>query len=238
MKENKQVGRLFLLPMMLGGDTPDAVIPHDVQKRITSLRYFVVENVRTTRRYLKLLDKSVDINSLTFFELSKHTDKHLLDSFFEPLLAGHDTGLISEAGVPCLADPGNVMVQRAHQKKIRVVPLTGPSSILLALIASGLNGQNFAFNGYLPVKTKERVVAIKKLEKRAKDENQSQIFMETPYRNTQLLEDVMKHCAPETKLTIAAALTSPDEYINTKTIREWKNKLPDLHKQPAVFVIL
>lgn len=237
MKNREEEGTLFLLPMMLGGEHPDSVIPAHTQKRIVQMTCLIVEQVRTARRYLKMLDQSVDIDAITFFELNKHTKSEHLDTFLDPIFNGRDVGLLSEAGLPCLADPGSQIVARAHRRNIRVVPLSGPSSMIMALIASGLNGQNFAFNGYLPVQQKERAVAIRRLEKRAREEKQSQIFMETPYRNNQLLMDVIRCCSGGTLLTVAVDVTTSNEWIKTCSVNEWKDHLPDIHKRPAVFVI-
>lgn len=229
---------MFLIPNLLGETGWESVLPAQVREVCLATRYFIVEDVRTARRFLKKLDKSIDIDSLTFFELNKHTTDEEKHKSLEPLLAGHDMGIISEAGCPGIADPGADIVELAHRKNIKVIPLVGPSSILLALMASGLNGQNFAFVGYLPVKPAERAQRIRQLEKRAQSEKQTQIFIETPYRNNQLMADLIQHCAPSTRLCIAAGLTTPDESVATRTISAWRNHLPDLSKIPAIFLLL
>ena len=173
-----------------------------------------------------------------FFELNKHTNIDNINSYFNPIYKGFDIGLLSEAGMPCIADPGSIIVNLAHKNNIRVIPLVGPSSILLALIASGMNGQNFAFHGYLPVSKNNRILKIKQLEKISFSEKQAQIFMETPYRNNQLLSDLINTCNPNTMLSIASEICSKNEFIQTKTIAEWKKIIvPDLNKKPSVFVL-
>jgi len=228
---------LYLIPNTLGSLETEWTIPQNVASIAVKLRHFIVEDIRTARRYLKLLDKNIDIDGLQFYLLNKHTSSEELSNFLLPLKSGQDMGIISEAGCPAIADPGAEIVRLAHNAGIRVVPLTGPSSILLALSASGMNGQNFAFNGYLPVKKEDRIKALKHFENRSKIENQSQIFIETPYRNMALLEDILNNCHPLTCLCIACNITLPDEYIVTKIIKEWKGNLPDLNKKPAIFVL-
>ncbi len=186
---------------------------------------------------MKQVNKEIDIDQLTFFELNKHTQSSEIPSFLKPLEKGEDVAVISEAGCPGVADPGADIVKLAHQKGISVVPLVGPSSILLSLMASGFNGQNFAFNGYLPVKSGERTKAINLLEKKAKIDQQTQIFIETPYRNNQLIADLLKTCSTSTLLCIAANITAENEFIATKKVGDWKKSVPDLHKQPAIFLI-
>ncbi len=231
-------GTLYLLPMLLGNTDPNTSIPADVQNITTSLSHFFAENIKTTRRYLRKLDKSFDIDGSHFFVLNKKTGDKALAEMLKPLIEGNDAGIISEAGLPGIGDPGSKLVRLAHQKQIKVVPLTGPSSFVLALIASGLNGQSFAFNGYLPVKSAELTKKIQELEKRSAQLHQTQIFMETPYRNNQLLEQILKTCHPQTQLCIAVNITSQQEYISTKSINQWKSIKTDLHKKPAVFAIL
>jgi 16S rRNA (cytidine1402-2'-O)-methyltransferase len=192
--------------------------------------------LRTARRYLKLLDKEKDIDHSSFFILDKHTGADEFISFLKPIEEGHDVGILSEAGCPGVADPGAEIVKLAHQKNITVVPLTGPSSLLLALMASGLNGQNFAFNGYLPIDKSERAKAIKHLETKSIKENQTQIFIEAPYRNDALAREIIKNARPTTRLCIACDLTLPDAFIKTLPVAQWKKKLPDLHKKPTVFL--
>ena len=230
-------GTLYLIPNSLGTDDPGIFLPPSVRNLIPELRYFIVENRRNARRYLKRVDRSIDIDRLTFFELNKHTSPREIPSFLRPLHEGHSIGMISEAGLPGVADPGAQVVRLAHEAFVPVKPLTGPSSLMLALMASGLNGQSFRFNGYLPVKRAERVKAIKELEQRAQRQDETQIFIETPYRNEALLEDLLASCHGATRLCIAVDLSMEKEMIGTKTIPEWKKKKPALHKRPAVFLI-
>ena len=231
------LGNLYLIPNTLGNSETCWTIPPNVVAVAQKLRYFIVEDIRTARRYLKLLDKSIIIDDLQFFILNKHTSSAELSTFLTPLKDGFDVGIISEAGCPAVADPGAEIVRMAHEIGIKVVPLTGPSSIILALSASGLNGQNFAFNGYLPVNKEDRIKAIRYFENRSKNENQSQIFIETPYRNMVLFEDILNNCHASTLLCIACNITLPDEFIITQTIKQWANNKPDLHKKPAIFII-
>ncbi len=231
------MAKLFLVPNVLSDGDWQNVLPAQIFFILTNTKYFIVENVRTARRFLKQVNKDIDIDSLTFFELNKYTDKKDLPGFLQPLHQGNDMAVISEAGCPGVADPGAEIVRLAHQKQIHVVPLAGPSSIVLALMASGLNGQNFTFNGYLPVKPHERARAVLKLEKTIKNGQQTQIFIETPYRNNQLVSDLLKTCSPSTLLCIAANITGENEFIATKTVADWKRNVPDLHKQPVIFLI-
>jgi len=231
------MAKLFLIPNVLSDGDWQNVLPVNVLPVLTNTRFFIVENIRTARRFMKQVNKDIDIDRLTFFELNKHTHPNEIPSFLKPLENGEDVAVISEAGCPGVADPGADIVKLAHQKGITVVPLVGPSSILLALMASGLNGQNFAFNGYLPVQSNERMRAINSLEKKVRNEQQAQIFIETPYRNNQLIADLLKTCSPSTLLCIAANITGENEFIATKSIGKWKKSVPDLHKQPAIFLI-
>lgn len=226
-----------MLPNHLGNENTALTIPSEVAELACQLRYFIVENLRTARRYLRLLDSQMDIDNSTFFVLDKHTGPKEYASFLNPVKAGHDIGIISEAGCPGVADPGAEIVKIAHKENIEIVPLVGPSSILLALMGSGMNGQNFAFNGYLPIDKNERPKAIKHLEARSAKEKQTQLFIEAPYRNNALALDILKHCRPDTLFCIACNVTLPDEYIVTKTVSAWKGKLPDLHKKPTMFLI-
>lgn len=229
-------GRLFLIPVTLGDRAPEEVIPAHIIKLTASLRYFAVENIRSARRYLRLIDKTFPVDGTYFYELSEHTHASDAAGFLKPLEDGNDMGLMSEAGLPGIADPGSLLVAAAHEAGIRVIPLPGPSSILLALVASGMNGQNFTFNGYLPVKPDERDRKLKEIEKASK-KGVSQIFMETPYRNLKLLEAMLRVLEPETKLCIAAGITLAEEEIKTMKISSWKKKIPDLDKKPVVFII-
>lgn len=231
-----QAGTLFLIPVDLGFFNYESLFPEVNKSLILKINFFVVENLRSARRFLKKVDKSIDIDKLQFLEIEKKR-KNDYAKALEYLKNGGDVGVISEAGCTAVADPGSGLVFQAHQQKIAVKPLVGPSSILLALMASGLNGQNFAFNGYLPVNKNERIKALKDLERKSSSIRQSQIFMETPYRNNSILEDALQHLNPSTMLCIAADISLETEFIQTKTIKAWKNKKPDLHKRPAIFII-
>ena len=230
-------GKIYLIPTTLGESEISLVIPANVIDIIESLQYFIVENIRTARRYIRKVSLSKNIDEITFFELNKHTKTEEISSYLKPSLSGNSIGIISEAGNPGIADPGANIVKIAHQKDIDVVPLVGPSSILLALISSGMNGQNFAFNGYLPIKDNERIKKIEYLEKKSRTENQTQIFMETPFRNMKMLDAVLQICRNNTFLCIAADITLQSEFIKTKTIAEWKKQKPQLNKRPTVFVL-
>lgn len=231
------MAKLFLIPTTLGDTSIEKVLPSDLTKLISAIPVFIVENIRTARRFLKKVNPAIVIDDLTFFELNQHTDKKEINRFLEPIQKGMDIGIISEAGCPAVADPGAEVVKIAHTKNIQVVPLVGPSSILLALMASGMSGQNFAFNGYLPIKDPEKSNQIKLLEKRMQTEGQTQIFIETPYRNAQLLNDLLKNCDPQTMLCIAADITLDSEFILAKPVSYWKNHIPDIQKRPAIFMI-
>jgi 16S rRNA (cytidine1402-2'-O)-methyltransferase len=235
MQTNK-MGKLFLIPSPLADNTAAAVLPPQALELCKRLEYYICEDARTTRRFLSSLQLGLTIESLGITELNKDTPDHQVPHLLQPLLEGHDVGLLSEAGCPGVADPGARAVAHAHQKGIQVVPIVGPSSILLALMASGLDGQNFAFRGYLPVRNPDRAHAIKSLEKGVRG-GQTQIFMETPYRNNPLLKDLIANCQPETLLCIATNITAPEESIKTQPIRDWKQQLPDLHKQPSIFIM-
>jgi 16S rRNA (cytidine1402-2'-O)-methyltransferase len=230
-------GKLYLIPITLGESSLESVIPNGVIEKALQIRHFIVEDVRTVRRYLRKLDAAFPIDDCQFFELNKHTTPEQLGTYLVPAEKGMDMGVISEAGVPGVADPGAEVVAIAHAKQITVVPFVGPSSILMAIMASGLNGQNFAFNGYLPVKSPERIKALKHLEKRSQIEKQSQLFIETPYRNMALLADLLTSCASTTQLCIAADISLETEFIKTQTLHFWKNNLPDLNKKPSIFII-
>ncbi|MCD6355260.1 MAG: SAM-dependent methyltransferase [Prolixibacteraceae bacterium] len=231
------MAKLYLVPNVLSESDWQEVLPAKVLSIISQTSFYIVENVRTARRFLKQLNREININELTFFELNKYTKSDELPAFLDPLKKGFDVAVISEAGCPGVADPGAGVVRIAHQKGYSVVPIVGPSSILLALMASGLNGQNFAFRGYLPVKPNERTRAIANLEKKIKNNHQTQIFIETPYRNNQLINDLLKTCSPATLLCIAANITGTNEFIATKTIGRWKKETLDFHKQPTIFLI-
>lgn len=229
-------GRIYLIPVTLGGEDFLKVIPEKVISLTRLLRFFIVEDIRSARRFLRLIDKEFPINDTVFFELNEHTGESDIAHYLEPLLNGSDIGIMSEAGLPGIADPGARIIALAHQKKITVTPLSGPSSIVLALISSGLNGQNFSFNGYLPVKPAERTAKLRELEKKA-GEGYAQIFMETPYRNQKMLEAIITTCHNDTKLCIAADITLTSESIKTMKISEWKKVLPSLNDKLVVFVM-
>jgi 16S rRNA (cytidine1402-2'-O)-methyltransferase len=231
------MAKLYMIPTTLGDTSIERVLPPDLTQLISALSVFIVENIRTARRFLKKVNPAIVIDELTFFELNQHTEKKDIIRFLEPNQKGHDIGIISEAGCPGIADPGAEVVRIAHTKNIQVVPLVGPSSILLALMASGMSGQNFAFNGYLPIKNPEKSQQIKLLEKRMQTEGQTQIFIEAPYRNAQLLDSLLLYCEPETMLCIAADITLITEFIRAKPISFWKTNIPDIQKRPAIFMI-
>jgi len=230
-------GKLFLIPNTLGDTKTDIVLPSYVSEVINTLDHFIVENIRNARRFIIKCGYSGSIDDIVFFELNKHTQAKDIPSFIEPCKIGTNIGLISEAGVPAVADPGNEICKLAHDQNIRVVPLSGPSSIILSLMASGLNGQNFAFHGYLPIDKSQRIKRIKSLDAEIRKTGQTQIFIETPYRNDQLLKDLVKSCSPDTKLCLACDLTMKNEYISTKPIAEWKKNKATFHKRPCIFLI-
>lgn len=229
---------LYLLPVTLG-DTPiETVLPPYNKEIILGIRYFIVEDVRSARRFLKKVDKGIDIDALTFYTLNKHTSPEDISGYLKPLVEGHPMGVISEAGCPAVADPGADVVAIAQRKGLRVIPSVGPSSMILAVMASGFNGQSFAFNGYLPIDPTERTKRIKMLEQRVYTEHQTQLFIETPYRNAKMFEEILRTCRPQTRLCVAAGITCKEEYIRTRTVQEWKkHSLPDLSKVPAIFLI-
>ena len=228
---------LYLLPVTLG-DTPlRNVLPSYNSDVIGGIRHFIVENVRTARRFLRQVDPQFDIDGSCFYELNKHTSPQDISTFLQPLYDGKPMGVISEAGCPAVADPGADVVAIAQRKGIKVVPLVGPSSIILSVMASGFNGQSFAFHGYLPIKPDERARKLRQLEQRIYNENETQLFIETPYRNGKMIEDILKTCRPQTKLCVAANLTCSDEFVQTRTIKEWRGKVPELSKIPCIFLL-
>ena len=228
--------KLYLIPTTLSDDAALNIIPEFNVKTIAPLRIFFVEEEKSARRFLKKLMPQFPIQECQLYPLNEHTKVLDVQKYLE-ILAAQDTGIISESGCPCVADPGTDLVLLAHQRNIEIIPLVGPSSILLALMASGLSGQNFAFNGYLPKDKDERIKKIKQLEQRSRSEGQTQIFMETPYRNDALLEDVLAACSAQTLLCVAAVLTSPTQFIKTLPIKDWKNLKISFHKRPALFLI-
>ncbi|WP_322046196.1 SAM-dependent methyltransferase [Paraburkholderia sp. J67] len=235
-------GTLYLIPNTLGDGDEAAlayVLPAPVRERAGTLASYIGENAKTTRAFLKRVGTTRPIQEIEIRELNVNTPAGEVDKLLAPLLAGIDTGLVSEAGVPAVADPGALLVRRAHERGIKVVPLVGPSSILLALMASGLNGQSFAFHGYLPVDANERTKKLRELEQTSRKAKQTQIFIETPYRNKSMLDTLLSNCAPSTLVCVAADLTLPTETILSRAVSDWKKKpVPDLHKRPAIFLLL
>ena len=228
---------LYLLPVTLGDTSIEKVLPSYNKEIISGIRHFIVEDIRSARRFLKKVDREIDIDALTFYPLNKHTSPEDISGYLKPLVGGASMGVISEAGCPAVADPGADVVAIAQRKKLKVVPLVGPSSIILSVMASGFNGQSFAFHGYLPIDASERTNTIKKLEGRIYSEHQTQLFIETPYRNNKLAEELIRTCRPSTKLCIASNITCEDEYIHTRPVKEWAGKVPDLSKKPTIFLI-
>lgn len=232
------IGKLYLIPTTLGDETePLEVMPLSVKKVIEQVDYFIVENEKSARRFIKKISPKKAQPSLQLMLLDKYAEEIETRRYLDVCKEGINVGLLSEAGVPAVADPGASIVKLAHQNNIQVVPLVGPSSILMAMMSSGMNGQNFAFNGYLPIDKSDRKKAIKDLERLSKDKNQSQIFIETPYRNEKLFTDLKAALTPTTQLCIAADITLPTEYIKTLEVNDWKHQKPDLHKRPAIFII-
>ena len=230
-------GKLYLIPTTLGENEPLEVMPYSVKTIVELLDHYVVENEKSARRFIKKITPKKVQSSLVMMKLDKYASEIETQSYLDFCDQGVSVGLLSEAGVPAVADPGASIVKLAHEKGIQVVPLVGPSSILMALMASWLNGQNFAFNGYLPIDNSERKKGIKALEKLSIDKNQSQIFIETPYRNQKMFTDLKTVLHPGTLLCIAIDISLPNEFIKTYTIADWKKQSPDLHKRPAIFII-
>ena len=232
-------GTLYLIPCTLGDTPAEQVLPRHVIDLARKLRYFVVEHPKPARQFLSALKPEQPIQTLHFSSLNEHTEPGELAGLLTPLLAGHDVGIISEAGCPGIADPGADLVNLAHRHDIRVVPLVGPSSILLALMASGLNGQCFAFHGYLPIEDAERKAAITALEAESIRRKQTQMFIETPYRNQKMFGALLAHCRPQTLLCVATDITLPGEQIQTRSIAQWKlQQVPQLNKRPSLFLLL
>lgn len=234
---NSEKGKLYLIPTTLGDNEPLEVLPYSVKKIIEELSHFVVENEKTARRFIKKITPKKSQPSLVLYKLDKYAEEVEVQTYLDVCEQGVSVGLLSEAGVPAIADPGADVVKLAHEKGIKVVPMVGPSSIVLAMMASGFNGQNFAFNGYLPIDAAERKKAIKDLERLSKEKKQSQIFIETPYRNEKMFADLKNALSSTTKLCVACDITLKDEYIKTLAIKDWSNEHPDLHKRPTIFVI-
>lgn len=229
---------LYLIPVTLGETSIEQVLPPYNHEVIMGIRHFVVENIRSARRFLRQTDKAFPIDDCTFFEMGKHADEKQFSQYLQPLREGKPVGVISEAGCPAVADPGADIVRIAQREGLRVVPLVGPNSMIMAVMSSGLCGQSFAFNGYLPVDASDRAKRLKALESRAWTEGQTQLFIETPYRNEKMYQSLLSTLRPQTRLCIAAGITTADEFIRTLSISEWKKtKLPDLSKIPAIFLI-
>lgn len=237
MSEPQTLGKLYLIPTTLGETSALEVIPLSVKKVIELVDHYIVENEKTARRSIKAISPGKSQPKLQIKLLNKYTDELELPSYLDPCFEGISVGLLSEAGVPGVADPGADVVKIAHQKGIQVVPLVGPSSILMAMMSSGMNGQNFAFNGYLPIEQKQRKMELKRLEKLSFETGQSQLFIETPYRNDKMLQDIVNSVYPDTRVCVACDITLPTEFILTKPASYWKENMPDLHKRPAIFII-
>lgn len=230
-------GVLYLIPALIGDSATDYALPSSTQDVVNDIRFFAVENIRSARRFLSKLKISTPINDLEFAELNKRTPANEIEQILVQLIHGKNVGVISEAGCPAVADPGADLVCLAHEKGIKIVPMIGPSSILLALMASGMNGQNFVFHGYLPKEKHKRIKSIVAVEKLACERNQTQIFMEAPYRNQPLLDDIVKHCKEETLLCLATSITSSDEKIVTRSISQWRKNIPNINKKPTIFLL-
>ena len=236
-KTKKNLGNLYLIPSVLGDNEPLEVLPISIKQTIEDIDHYIVENEKSARRFIKKISPRKLQPRLKIQVLNKFTEASEIPTFLQPCFEGHDVGIISEAGCPGIADPGAEVVINAHEHRIKVIPMVGPSSILLAMMASGFNGQNFAFTGYLPIDRAERKKAIKDLEKKSREWGQSQIFIETPYRNDKLLEELLKTLAKNTRLCVACDITLATEQIATKTISDWKLTKWELHRRPAIFII-
>lgn len=228
---------LYLIPVTMGETSIEQVLPSYNREIILGIKHFIVENIRSARRFLKKTEHSINIDKLTFYELNKHTKPEDLETYLVPLSKGLSVGVISEAGCPAIADPGADVVAIAQQKNYKVVPLVGPSSILMSLMASGFNGQSFAFLGYLPIEGADRTKAMKQMEQRIYTEHQTQIFIETPYRNTKLVDEIIRTCRPSTMLCIAMNITCEDEFIKTLSVKDWKKRLPNMDKKTCIFLL-
>ncbi len=234
---NSKKGKLYLIPTTLGECNPEDVLPITISRTIDFVDYFIVENEKTARKCIKSTNPTKVQADLTLLTLNKHTLVSEHNKMIQPCVEGKNVAIMSEAGCPGVADPGAVIVKLAHEKGIQVVPLVGPSSILLALMASGMNGQSFTFNGYIPIEKSEKKTFLRMLEKLSQDKNMTQIFMETPYRNNKMLEDILQALQPSTHLCIATDITLPTEFIKTMKVSEWKNAVVDLHNRPTIFII-
>lgn len=229
---------LYLIPVTLG-DTPlEKVIPEYNKEIVLNLEYFIVENIRSAKRFLSQIKSDIMTDDFVFYELNEHTDLKTISHYLDPLKKGNAMGVISEAGCPAVADPGAAVVEIAQKENLKVIPLVGPSSMIMAVMASGFNGQSFAFNGYLPVKPAERASKLKQLESRAQKENQTQLFIEAPYRNIQMFQTILSSCRPDTLLCIAAGITTKEEFIHTHSVADWKKlPVPEINKIPAIFLL-
>ena len=236
-KSYKMIGKLYLIPTTLGETEPLEVMPLSIKKVVEQIDYYIVENEKSARKFIKKISPKKSQPSLNLMLLDKYVEDIETARYLDICRKGVNVGLLSEAGVPAVADPGASIVKMAHQNNIQVVPLVGPSSILMAMMSSGMNGQNFAFNGYLPIDKSDKKKAIKELERLSKDKNQSQIFIETPYRNEKMFADLKSTLTPTTFLCIAADITLPSEFIKSMTIKDWKHQQPNLHKKPDIFII-
>ncbi|MBU2651674.1 MAG: SAM-dependent methyltransferase [Bacteroidetes bacterium] len=235
--KTKSSGILYLIPNVIANEDSNQVNTGIILPVLQKISVLFAEDLRNARRFIRSLDPGFNLERLVMHSIGKHADMIEISGVLSSLPEGSECGLISEAGMPCIADPGNIIVMEAHRIGMRVIPIQGPNSIILALAASGFSGQKFAFHGYLPVNRNERIQSIREIESNAYKLHQTQIFMETPFRNNTLLDDILKTCRNETILCIAANITASNEYIQTAPVREWKNKRPDLHKQPAIFLI-
>lgn len=232
-----KLGNLYLIPTTLGGETVDDIIPSEVKSKVIELRCFIVENIKSARRFLRKVDRTFPIDDCEFFILNHRTEVSELYSFIQPAMKGNDIGLMSDAGCPGVADPGGSIVNLAHDKGIKVSPFVGPSSILLTLMGSGFSGQHFTFHGYLPKERKSRISALKRFESDTRKTRMTHLFMDTPYRNMNVLDDLLNSLADPTMLCIASNLTIPSQDIRSMTIKEWREKAYDLSKKPAMFAI-
>jgi 16S rRNA (cytidine1402-2'-O)-methyltransferase len=232
-----QKGKLYLIPTTLGECNVNDVLPESIKRTIDFIDYYIVENEKTARKFIKSIYPQKIQTNLHLSSLNKHTEVSEHSKMLQPCLDGQNVGLMSEAGCPGVADPGAVIAKLAHEKGIQVIPLVGPSSILLAIMASGMNGQSFTFHGYIPIDKSEKKTALKNLEKISQDKNQSQIFIETPYRNNKMLEDILQALQPNTHVCVATDITLETEYIKTMRVSEWKKAVVDLHNRPTIFII-
>jgi 16S rRNA (cytidine1402-2'-O)-methyltransferase len=237
MKPITFLGKLYLIPTTLGEMNPEDVMPQTIKRSIDFIDDYIVENDKTARKFIKSIAPDKKQAELRLSLLNKHTESSDYQKMMQPLLEGRNVGLMSEAGCPGVADPGAVIVKLAHEKGIQVVPLVGPSSILLAIMASGMNGQSFTFNGYLPIDASEKKSTLKQLERNSFEKNQSQLFIETPYRNNKIFEDMLATLQPNTHICVACDITLPTEFIKTLTVNDWKKNKVDLHKRPCIFII-